>query len=138
MDDESGGWLTYAEAGHRLGIGSVARCPIFDRLLCGLVHLLGRHQHDRLHCRRVALICGAGTGCGSRRTATACAGRHLGGGTLRRPRSSHPRSDEVVRIAISAKAFEAIARTLPLGSVGYEAEADERGVAGPSGRICAG
>jgi hypothetical protein len=33
----------------------------------------------------------------------------------------------VIRIAISAKAFEAIARTLPLGSVGLEAEANERG-----------
>jgi hypothetical protein len=32
-----------------------------------------------------------------------------------------------VRIAISVEAFEAIARTLPLGSVGYEAEANERG-----------
>ena len=33
----------------------------------------------------------------------------------------------MIRIAISAEAFEAIARTLPLGSVGYEAEANERG-----------
>ena len=33
----------------------------------------------------------------------------------------------MVRIAISVDAFEAIARTLPLGSVGYEAEANERG-----------
>jgi hypothetical protein len=33
----------------------------------------------------------------------------------------------MIRIAITAEAFEAIARTLPLGSVGYEAEADERG-----------
>ena len=33
----------------------------------------------------------------------------------------------MVRIAISVEAFEAIARTLPLGSVGYEAEANERG-----------
>ena len=30
-------------------------------------------------------------------------------------------------IAITVEAFEAIARTLPLGSVGYEAEANERG-----------
>ncbi len=29
----------------------------------------------------------------------------------------------MIRIAISAEAFEAIARTLPLGSVAYEAEA---------------
>jgi hypothetical protein len=33
----------------------------------------------------------------------------------------------MVRIAISQPAFEAIARTLPLGSVGYEAGANERG-----------
>ena len=30
----------------------------------------------------------------------------------------------MIRIAISVEAFEAIARTLPLGSVGYEAEAN--------------
>jgi hypothetical protein len=33
----------------------------------------------------------------------------------------------MIRIAITAEAFEAITRTLPLGSVGYEAEANERG-----------
>jgi hypothetical protein len=33
----------------------------------------------------------------------------------------------MVRIATSVEAFEAIARTLPLGSVGYESEANERG-----------
>jgi hypothetical protein len=33
----------------------------------------------------------------------------------------------MVRIAISQAAFEAIAKTLPLGSVGYENEANERG-----------
>jgi hypothetical protein len=33
----------------------------------------------------------------------------------------------VVRIAINVEAFEAIARTLPLGSVGYEAEPNEQG-----------
>jgi hypothetical protein len=33
----------------------------------------------------------------------------------------------MVRIAISQAAFEAIARTLPLGSVGYENETNERG-----------
>ena len=33
----------------------------------------------------------------------------------------------MIRITISVEAFEAIARTLPLGSVGYEAEANERG-----------
>ena len=33
----------------------------------------------------------------------------------------------MVRIAISQAAFDAIARTMPLGSVGYENEANERG-----------
>ncbi len=33
----------------------------------------------------------------------------------------------MIRIAISAEAFEATAWTLPLGSVGYETEANERG-----------
>jgi hypothetical protein len=33
----------------------------------------------------------------------------------------------MIRIAISRAAFEAIARTLPLGSVGFEAELDEKG-----------
>jgi hypothetical protein len=33
----------------------------------------------------------------------------------------------MIRIAISAEAFEAIAATLPLGSVGYENETNERG-----------
>jgi hypothetical protein len=33
----------------------------------------------------------------------------------------------MVRIAISPEAFEAIARTLPLGSVGYENKTNERG-----------
>jgi hypothetical protein len=33
----------------------------------------------------------------------------------------------MVRIAITQAAFDAIASTLPLGSVGYEAEATERG-----------
>ena len=31
----------------------------------------------------------------------------------------------MIRIAISIEAFEAIARTLPVGSVGYEVDADE-------------
>jgi hypothetical protein len=34
---------------------------------------------------------------------------------------------KLVRIAISVEAFEAIARTLPLGSVGYENKIDEHG-----------
>jgi hypothetical protein len=33
----------------------------------------------------------------------------------------------MIRIAITVAAFEAIAQTLPLGSVGYEAEANDRG-----------
>jgi hypothetical protein len=33
----------------------------------------------------------------------------------------------VVRIAISAEAFEAIARTLPFGSMSFENKANERG-----------
>jgi hypothetical protein len=33
----------------------------------------------------------------------------------------------VVRIAISAEAFEAIAKTLPLGSVSYENATNEKG-----------
>jgi hypothetical protein len=33
----------------------------------------------------------------------------------------------MVRIAISVEAFAAIARTLPLGSVGYENKTNERG-----------
>jgi hypothetical protein len=33
----------------------------------------------------------------------------------------------MIRIAISVEALEAIAATLPLGSVGYENEANERG-----------
>ena len=33
----------------------------------------------------------------------------------------------MIRIAITVEAFEAIAQTLPLGSVGYENETNERG-----------
>ena len=33
----------------------------------------------------------------------------------------------MIKIAISVAAYEAICATLPLGSVGYEAEANERG-----------
>jgi hypothetical protein len=33
----------------------------------------------------------------------------------------------MIRIAITVEAIEAIAQTLPVGSVGYEAEASERG-----------
>src|ERR1700722_18124516 len=35
--------------------------------------------------------------------------------------------DRMVRIAISVKALKAIARTLPLGSVGYESKVNEGG-----------
>ena len=44
----------------------------------------------------------------------------------------------MVRIAITQAAFEAIARTLPLGSVGYENEASERGERRPAVRRSAG
>ena len=33
----------------------------------------------------------------------------------------------MIKIAISVEAFEAIVATLPLGSVGYEAQLDKRG-----------
>jgi hypothetical protein len=33
----------------------------------------------------------------------------------------------VVRIAVTAETFDAIAATLPLGNVGYEAELNEKG-----------
>jgi hypothetical protein len=33
----------------------------------------------------------------------------------------------MIRLAITAEPFEAIARTLPLGSIGYEGEPNERG-----------
>ena len=36
------------------------------------------------------------------------------------------RNAAVIKITISVKAFEAVARTLPLGSVAVEAEANER------------
>jgi hypothetical protein len=36
-------------------------------------------------------------------------------------------SSGMIRITITAAAFEAIKATLPLGRVGYEAEANERG-----------
>jgi hypothetical protein len=36
----------------------------------------------------------------------------------------------LIRIAITVEAFEAMARTLPLGSVGYENEINERGSSG--------
>ena len=40
----------------------------------------------------------------------------------------------MIRIAISAEAFEAIARTLPLGSVGYENKTNEQGNADLAGQ----
>jgi hypothetical protein len=42
-------------------------------------------------------------------------------------RSLVRRAWRLIRIAITVEAFEAIARTLPLGSVGYENEANEKG-----------
>jgi hypothetical protein len=33
----------------------------------------------------------------------------------------------MIEVAISVEAFEAIARTLPLGTVGYQSEPNERG-----------
>jgi hypothetical protein len=59
---------------------------------------------------------------------TATDGRDLGGATSRPPRSRPgKRGDAIVRIAISEAAFEAIARTLPLGSVGYENKTNAKG-----------
>jgi hypothetical protein len=45
-------------------------------------------------------------------------------GFLYRPAAG---SDRMIRIAITAEAFEAIASTLALGSVGYENKIDEHG-----------
>jgi hypothetical protein len=48
--------------------------------------------------------------------------------TARQRRSGRVWSgDAMVRIAISVEGFEAIARTLPLGSMGYENKTNERG-----------
>ena len=44
----------------------------------------------------------------------------------RRPRR-HVEPDRMIRIAISAEAFEAIARTLPFGSMSFENKTNERG-----------
>jgi hypothetical protein len=49
-----------------------------------------------------------------------CAARHLAFGVARYIRA-------VIRIAISQAAFDAIAKTLPLGSVGYENKVNEKG-----------
>jgi hypothetical protein len=40
---------------------------------------------------------------------------------------ANAKRDVMVRIAISQTAFEAIAKTLPLGSVGYENAVNEKG-----------
>jgi hypothetical protein len=40
---------------------------------------------------------------------------------------ANAKRDVMVRIAISQAAFEAIAKTLPLGSVGYENAVNEKG-----------
>ena len=42
-------------------------------------------------------------------------------------RSFYSAAGGMIRIAITAAAFEAIAATLPLGSVGYENKINERG-----------
>ena len=56
---------------------------------------------------------------------TATAGRPSDSKTARRRRSGRARSgDGIIRIVISV---EAIARTLPLASVGYEDKTDEEG-----------
>jgi hypothetical protein len=44
---------------------------------------------------------------------------------ISKQRSKACRSPDVVRIAISQAAFDAIAKTLPLGSVAYEPAVDE-------------
>jgi hypothetical protein len=41
--------------------------------------------------------------------------------------TARPKFYPMIRIAITEAAFEAITQTLPLGSVGYENEANERG-----------
>jgi hypothetical protein len=60
---------------------------------------------------------------------------HDGQGSLPPPRGrsplafpvAAPSGSAVIRISISVEAFEAIARTLPFGSVAYETEADAKG-----------
>ena len=54
---------------------------------------------------------------------TACLDRNEGGRSARKGR----RAISMIRIGITAEAFRAIARTLPLGSVAYEAEPNEPG-----------
>ena len=44
----------------------------------------------------------------------------------------------MVRIAITPAAYDAICATLPVGSVGYEAEANERGERHTAGNVCYG
>jgi hypothetical protein len=39
----------------------------------------------------------------------------------------------MIRIAITAEAFDAIAKTMPLGSVGYENEANAKGASARPG-----
>ncbi len=41
----------------------------------------------------------------------------------------------MIRIAITEAAFEAVAATLPLGSVGYEAQLDATRVGGSAARL---
>ena len=71
---------------------------------------------------------GAATGCGSGRIIRATAGQRAAGRAARRRRSGCVRTgDSMVRIAITQAAYDAICATLPLGSVGYENEANEKG-----------
>ena len=58
----------------------------------------------------------------------ATAGRQADGAMARSPRS-RPRqiADRMIRIAITEAAFDAIATTLPLGSVSYENAVNARG-----------
>ena len=61
-------------------------------------------------------------------TTKAANGREASGkGGRSSPSRAGKRGDAVVRIAISQAAFEAICATLPLGSVGYENETNEKG-----------
>ena len=61
-------------------------------------------------------------------TTAATSGPRRIGPALRRPRSGGGRNaDAMIRIAITTTAFEAIAATLPLGSVGYEDGTNEKG-----------
>jgi hypothetical protein len=63
---------------------------------------------------------------GTRSKSAARPTRIISDSTWSRPTAT-PRPDHMIRIAISQAAFEAIAATLPLGSVNYENHVNERG-----------